>query len=139
MVRIHGTSNPMEAHVFRTALAQYGIEARLRNEMLSSLAGAVPVTEVMVEVWVAAEQAAEAVSIIEEALSRPSSSEKDEDGRLSLTDGGTLSLVAIDAGILSAQRPTGPTRPEPVCSSCGETSPTGFEICWNCGTDLYEP
>lgn len=132
MVRIHGTPNPMEAHIFRTALAQCGIEARIRNEHLATLVGAVPVTEVMVEVWVSAEQAPEAVAIIEEALARPADTgEDDEDGRLSLAGDrarGELSVAPRGRVALVSDRPR--------CASCGKVSPAGFEVCWNCGGDL---
>ena len=132
MVRIHGTPNSMEAHIFRTALAQYGIEARIRNEFLSTLAGAVPVTEVMIEVWVAADQATEAVAIIEEALARPTDTEEDDgDGRLSLVDDPGRGGLSMADGAAVA-RPSEPPR----CGACGETSPTGFEVCWKCGADL---
>ena len=149
MVRIFVASSLMEAHIIRTALAQYGIGARIRNEMLSSLAGAVPVTEVMAEVWVRAEQATEALSFIREALAQPvEPDENEQDGQLSLThevaipSRGQVSLVdSTLSGELSITEPGDaavlPEDPSgPRCPSCHEESPIGFEICWNCDTEL---
>lgn len=52
MKRVYSTDNIAKAWHIRNVLEQYDIEAVVRNQQLYSIAGEVPITECMPEVWV---------------------------------------------------------------------------------------
>lgn len=52
MKRVYTTDNVAMAWHIRNVLEQHGIQATVRNEKLYSIAGEMPITECMPEVWV---------------------------------------------------------------------------------------
>ena len=106
MVRVHSCTTAFEAHLVRTALAQAGIDARIRNEDLASLAGAIPLVDCMPEVWVEAEDRALAQEVLDQAL------DDIEQGRLSVVSGedgeGWLSPEHADPKSKDATAPSPP-------------------------------
>lgn len=113
MIRVHSAQNAFEAHMVKSALQQAGIRVVLKNEMLAALAGALPMTEVMAEVWIDEKDAETAAIILAPFFER-------KGGELSLREGaigGELSLGEVDAR---------------TCAKCGEESPSHFGQCWQC-------
>lgn len=125
MVRVYRAFTGFEAHLVKTALEQHEIPAIVRNEMLAGLAGAMPLADVMVEVWIPADRVADAQPVLE-ALSP----HKGPAGQLSLADAehpeGGLS-IQDGAGALSEPR---------TCPECGAECPPEFDECWRCQTVL---
>lgn len=127
MVLAYRAPTGLDAHVVRAALEQAGIPAEVRNEMLAPLAGGLPYTDVMVEVWIPGAHVGAARAVLE-TLQRP----VEGAGHLSLSEAppdaaGALS-EAPGAGALSpAERP---------CPACGEPVPRELSECWNCQTSL---
>jgi hypothetical protein len=125
----------MQAHVALGSLRAGGIDAQAVGEALSGLAGAIPIGDAYVEVWVASadEDAARAM------LYGPVT-----DGHLSLapTDRGHGHLSpAPPAGALSPpptgpepepRRSSAPEEPEEQCPECGAPWEPGFQVCWRC-------
>jgi hypothetical protein len=52
MKRVYTTDNLAKAWNVRNVLEQHDIEAEVKNQQLYSVAGEVPITECMAEVWV---------------------------------------------------------------------------------------
>lgn len=52
MKRVYTTDNLAKAWNIRNVLEQHDIQAEVKNQQLYSVAGEVPITECMVEVWV---------------------------------------------------------------------------------------
>ena len=97
----------------RAALEQQGIEAHVTGEMLSGLAGVIPVFDAMPQLWVPESDSDRAVSILQELVG------EDASGQLSIAPpGGEISLP----------------KEEKRCPKCGESSPAHFDTCWSCGT-----
>jgi hypothetical protein len=65
--RVFSSHNLQLAHHQKNLLLVEGIRAVLRNEMLSSAMGELPPAECQVELWVAAEDAARAESLLHNA------------------------------------------------------------------------
>ena len=111
-IRVHSSWNSFEAHIVKTALEQAGISVTLKNELLAPLAGALPMGDVMAEVWIDEADEELAAQIL-----------KKTQGELSLTNpqapGGELSEAE-----------------DRMCKSCGETSPAHFTECWSCQSAL---
>lgn len=127
MLLVYRAPTGLEAHVVRSVLEQHGVPAEVRNEMLAPLAGGLPLTDVMVEVWIP-EAHAEAAEDLLDTLRRPS----EESGRLSLSDAparaGALSEPLAEPGAVSMH--------ERTCPRCGEDVPPELSECWNCQTEL---
>lgn len=52
MKRVYTSDTVAQAWHIRNLLEQYGIKATIKNEQLYSVAGEIPITECMPEVWV---------------------------------------------------------------------------------------
>lgn len=124
LVRAYSASTGLQAHVVRSAFEQREIPTVMRNEMLSSLGGGLPVSDTMVEVWIP-ESHIEAAREVLALMNSPI----EEAGRLSLWDG------SEPHGALSVSDAPPPPRPW-ICKHCGEESPAEFGECWNCQSSL---
>ncbi len=71
MKRVYSTDNIAKAWNIRNVLEQYDIQAVVRNQQLYSIAGEVPITECMPEVWVKPLYFARAEQIIAEIENNP--------------------------------------------------------------------
>lgn len=117
-IRVYSAVNAFEAQIVRSALENAGIAVQMKNEMLSPLAGALPVSDVMAEVWIDAADEVAAAEVLKPILER-------QNGELSIRDGaigGELSLDGEDR----------------ECPACKEISPAGFGECWSCQTPFDE-
>jgi hypothetical protein len=65
-VVVFSSLNAVEAHLVRSLLTREGIPSRLRNGMLTSLAGELPMNEVRAEVLVRPEHEAAAEAVVAE-------------------------------------------------------------------------
>jgi hypothetical protein len=71
MKRVYSTDNIAKAWNIRNVLEQQGIEAVVKNEQLYSVAGELPITECMPEVWVKPLYCQRAEQIIAEIENAP--------------------------------------------------------------------
>lgn len=72
MKRVFTSPTVTEAHLVRGVLANEGIDAIIRNEHVSGLAGEIPAFEAWPEVWVLNDaDASRAETVIAEYLGRP--------------------------------------------------------------------
>jgi|GEM_PF-332101 len=124
MVRAYSAATGLQAHVVRSAFEQHDIPVQVRNEMLSSLGGGLPMADTMVEVWIPETHLEQANELLR-LLQTPA----DEPGRLSIAQ------LGDQHGAVSVSK--GPPPPGPqTCPKCGEQSPAEFGECWNCQSNL---
>ena len=129
LVCVYRATTGVQAHMARVALTRYGLWSVVRNEL--SAAAMAPLNQIQAEVWVRADDADDARSVLVD-LDRPPEGR----GRLSLSalsdNEGALSLSEAQDGELSeaGERP---------CPACGAPNPPGVEICWACEAALPEP
>lgn len=103
MRRVFSSYTSFEARLIAQLLAEHGVESEVRNESLNRVIGGVPLTESMVEVWVAEADVSRAEELVAEPHRRAQLAENDESGALA------------------------------QCPTCGAQWEPGFERCWNCG------
>ncbi len=118
MKRVYTADSVAMAWHISNVLQFHGIDTELRNSNLYSVAGELPITECLPEVWVKrpldfryAEQ------LIRELLQgdgQPDSTDKPEAGALS-------------------------SAPDWLCRECGESNADIFAICWQCQASRYQP
>lgn len=112
MIRVFSSPLVAHVHIVRRLLEVEGVPCLVLGEARTSLGGALPMDDCLVELLVPRVHAERALEVVEEVLAP--------------NRHGALSLVADEAGHLS---PVGWT-----CEGCGESSPPSFEICWSCQT-----
>ncbi len=75
--RVYIADNAASAWNIKNLLQLYNIDAQVKNDQLYSIAGEVPVTETLPEVWVDSAVYERAREIVEESESREQTSEPD--------------------------------------------------------------
>lgn len=105
-------SNPFlpNAKLVTDHLQRAGVDARLRNGLLTGMGGGIGFTDAFAEVHVPAAQAGEAADIVRTLMGT------EERGRLSPGDDRDGALSVVEA-----------------CASCSAEREPGFDVCWQCG------